>query len=280
VSAWTLNAQASISGGQLHLSSGFPSAFASQTATITIVPGTYNYSIDVISTDGGGEIQVIVGGTNRSVPGSDAPGHYEGSVTSTATNQLVSIRAPGVNAVVDNFHVYQLVEVPVDTVIARTGTFTSTGQAALLKGKLESGSFSLAGPDVGLSYGSLGPELVQNGNFSSSVGWSLSIATISGGQLSYPATFSGVAAVQALDTIVSGSTYRAKLTIVSTDGTDPVQIRVGGVTQGNLPMSPGTYVVYLPPSGESADQNLLLNSQNSAFVADDFSVKRVTTLTT
>ena len=119
----------------------------------------------------------------------------------------------------------------------------------------------------------LGPELVVNGDFSSSANWTLGTgASISGGVLSYSGGTSGNTA-QSI-TNQSGQTYLVTFTIVSRSA-GSVRVRFQGNAEGALQTAPGTYSLYTRSLATNSD---IIVETNGAFVGtiDNVSVKELT----
>lgn len=126
----------------------------------------------------------------------------------------------------------------------------------------------------------LGNELVQNGNFTSSTGWTLvnnsdvgGSVQITGGQLVFTnANLFSDAHTTALETLTAGS-YRVTFTIVSRDGGN-VRAVIGGST-GTLRTAVGTYTEDIVTT--ATNQILMIQGGSVEVIAtiDDFSVKRI-----
>jgi hypothetical protein len=102
---WTLTGGASITGGRLVMN-GSGNGQASRTAAATITAGTYKYEFDIITS--AWPVFVGIGGTPVSVPGSNGPGHFIGTVTTAASAQTVTLSSASNACVLDNFSVKKI----------------------------------------------------------------------------------------------------------------------------------------------------------------------------
>jgi hypothetical protein len=105
---WTLSGLATIGTGTLNMGGGANST-AGRAAAATLTTGNYQFEFDVTTTDGTGQVSVIIGGVPLVVAGSQAVGHYTGIITTDAASQLLQLRC--ITAVIcklDNFSVKRL----------------------------------------------------------------------------------------------------------------------------------------------------------------------------
>ena len=104
---WTLTGGASIAAGTLAMN-GTGLGKALRTAAVTIVPGTYRVTFDIISTDGGDSVLVNVGGAGAIVGGSVVPGSFSKDIVTAAANQNCFIQDDSTVCVIDNLVIKQI----------------------------------------------------------------------------------------------------------------------------------------------------------------------------
>jgi len=99
---WTLDAGATISGGQLNLP--LANSQAQCTAVSTIVEGTYAYSFDLIDAPNGDVVTLLLGGNTKDVASPSTPlGSVTGTMTSPGSNQTIAMfNNDGTSAIIDN----------------------------------------------------------------------------------------------------------------------------------------------------------------------------------
>lgn len=123
----------------------------------------------------------------------------------------------------------------------------------------------------------LGPELVINGDFASSVGWTLTQATISGGLLTLNgASIEAPSAVRTAAEAITAGTYRYSFILVSLTTGAGCRVTVGGTLAAiNLEGGPAVYTGDI--ISVASTQTVMLSSIDDGFLGefDDFSVKRV-----
>jgi hypothetical protein len=103
---WTLSGGASITGGRLAFD-GSGNGLATRTAAAAITAGVYQYELDIVST--AFSVFVAIGGTPQLIPGSTAPGHFVGTITTDASNQAVSLSSLSAPHILDNFSVKRVI---------------------------------------------------------------------------------------------------------------------------------------------------------------------------
>ena len=125
--------------------------------------------------------------------------------------------------------------------------------------------------------GSVGSELVANGNFNSAAGWTLGAGwSIGSGVLGTLATGSNAnATTSVLTPFVIGNTYLVTMTVTRRDA-GSVRVGVGGFTYVDFASTVGTFSKYIQASASTA--NLIINNQGGLFSGDidNISVKEVT----
>ncbi|HEY9211087.1 MAG TPA: hypothetical protein VIO56_06715 [Methylotenera sp.] len=125
--------------------------------------------------------------------------------------------------------------------------------------------------------GSVGSELVTNGSFATSTGWTLQAGwTIGSGVLSTSASGSNANAIYVVASpFVIGNTYLVTMTVTRRDA-GTVRVGIGGFTYVDFAGAAGTFSKYIQASASTS--NLIFNNQGGLFSGDvdNISVKEVT----
>lgn len=165
---------------------------------------------------------------------------------------------------------------------ASTGTFYDGKTFAKSEENLLIGSDNAAASGWTASNGipgTLGPELITNGEFDSGSNWSLSSASIASGQLTLNSV-EAARAEQQVTGLVPRGIYKAIIDVASNTGSYRFETNAAGVFNFGFSFSsaPGITIFYFtaPTNQVSINQNFRLIRQTGSQVFNSISIQRVT----